>query len=75
MASTHGVELFLQKYQTAKNFNSKEIRLTIQEAEQLSIGISLLLAKESQLNAKIIELQEKLLNQNNTIEVSGGTFS
>lgn len=66
------LEQFLKKYQTAKNFNSKEIRLTLKESEELSIAISLLLAKTESLNSKIIELQEQLLSDKNTIVMDGG---
>jgi len=64
---------FLDKFQVAKNYNSKEIRLTIQEAEQLSLGIARLLARQSSLADQVIELQSQIMNG---IEVSqdGGKF-
>lgn len=69
------LETFIKKYQTAKNHNSKEIRLTIQEAEMLSIALAQILASTSQYQSQIIELQQKLLNEKNDIVVSGGSFS
>ena len=64
---------FLDKFQTAKNYNSKEIRLTLQEAEQLSLGIARLLAKQSSLSDQIIALQHQIITG---VEVSqdGGKF-
>lgn len=73
MADQAGLESFLVKYQTARNYNSKEIRLTMQEAEALSIAISRMLSKESELSQKVINLQDQLING---IEISqdGGQF-
>ncbi len=73
MSDQSGLEAFLTKYQTARNYGSKEIRLTMQEAEALSIAISRMLVKESSLNEKVIELQDQLING---IEITqdGGKF-
>jgi len=68
------LETFIKKYQTAKNYNSKEIRLTIQEAEMLSTALAQMLASTSQYQSQIIELQQKLLNEKSEIVVSGGSF-
>lgn len=64
---------FTEKYRTARNFNSKEIRLTIQEAEQIAIAISIMFGQETELSRKIIALQEQIQNG---IEVrqDGGKF-
>lgn len=72
--STAALEEFVKKYQTARSYNSKEIRLTIKEAEELCTGISLLLSKTEVLSSKVIELQDRLLQEKNTIEMSGGNF-
>lgn len=73
--STAALESFIKKYQTAKNYNSKELRLTLLEAEELSMAIALVLASSSELNATVIRLQATLLEQRNEIEVSGGSFT
>lgn len=64
---------FTEKYRTARNFNSKEIRLTIQEAEQIAIAISIMFGQETELSRKVIALQEQIQNG---IEVrqDGGKF-
>jgi archaellum component FlaC len=76
--STSALEGFIKKYQTAKSYNSKEIRLSLQDAEELSTAIALVLANVNTLSGKVIDLQEKLL-QNSSITsqnltVSGGKF-
>lgn len=68
------IESFLKKYQTAKAYNSKEIRLTISEAEQLTVALSLLLSQNSTLATKVIYLQEKLLEDKSEIKITGGNF-
>ena len=73
--STAPLEQFIKKYQTARNYNSKEIRLTIAEAEELSTAVALLLASTSTLSARVISLQDQLLADRNEIEVTGGSFT
>lgn len=73
--STAALETFIKKYQTAKSYNSKEIRLTLLESEELSAAIALLLAKTDVLSTKVIELQDQLLQERTNIEMSGGSFS
>lgn len=72
--STAALEKFAKAYQTARSYNSKEIRLTIQESEELNTAIALMLTNIVSFQQKIIELQEKLLVDNNEIHISGGTF-
>jgi hypothetical protein len=73
MSDSAGLEAFLNKYQTARNYGSKEIRLTMQEAESLSIAISKMLTRENELGQRVINLQDQLING---IEVTqdGGRF-
>jgi hypothetical protein len=63
---------FLEKYRIAKNSNSKEIRLTINEAEQLSAALAVLLSRENELLSKIAGLQETVLSSE--IGRDGGQF-
>lgn len=71
--TTEGIQDFLEKYKNAKGFNSKELRLTIQEAERLTTGIALLLSRYQQLTDKVIELQDQLLEPQEVV-MSGGGF-
>lgn len=63
---------FLEKYRIAKNANSKEIRLTINEAEQLSAALAVLLSRENELLSRIAGLQETVLSSE--IGRDGGQF-
>lgn len=71
--TTEGITEFLEKYKAARGFNSKEIRLTMQEAERLSTGLALLLSRYQQMSDRVIELQEQLLDPEGIV-VSGGGF-
>jgi hypothetical protein len=62
------INQFLDKFQTAKNYNSKEIRLTINDAEQLSLGLSRLLVRQSELADKVINLQEQIMQAGVSIQ-------
>lgn len=64
---------FLDKFQMAKNYNSKEMRLTLNEAEQLSLGIARILARQAILADQVIELQRQIMEG---VEVAqdGGHF-
>lgn len=73
--STAPLESFIKKYQTARSYNSKEIRLTLAEAEEISTAIGLVLANRNTLNERIISLQEQLLAEKTEIEVTGGSFT
>ena len=66
------IRSFLDKCRVAKNAQSKEIRLTIQDAEQLSMAIGILLSKELSLAEQVISLQSQLLN--NDMQQDGGGF-
>jgi hypothetical protein len=73
--STAPLEQFLKKYQTARNYNSKEIRLTMQEAEEISTAVALVLASTNALSARVIDLQDRLLAQKTEVDMSGGSFT
>lgn len=63
---------FLDKVRVAKSANSKEIRVTIQEAEQLSIALGILLSKELDMANQIIELQSQIVSAE--VQQDGGGF-
>ncbi len=66
------IRSFLEKVRIAKSANSKEIRVTIQEAEQLGIALGMLLSKELDMANQIIELQSQLLGAE--VQQDGGGF-
>lgn len=71
--TTEGIQEFLDKYKNARGFNSKELRLTMAEAERLSLGIALLLSRYQQLADEVIQLQTQLLEPQEVV-MSGGKF-
>ena len=73
MSDNAAISAFISKLQVAKNYNSKEIRLTIEEADDLTAGITNILLREMELGQKVIELQAQILKG---IEVrqDGGLF-
>lgn len=66
------IRSFLDKVRIAKSASSKEIRLTIQEAEQLGLALGTLLAKELELADQIIDLQNQILSAE--LQQDGGRF-
>ena len=73
------VDKFLKAVRTAKDYNSKEIRLTIVEADALSDCLSQILLQERELTHKIMHLQDQVIQQKpaqtpGAMNLSGGTF-
>lgn len=66
------VKSFVERVRLARSANSKEIRLTISEAEQLSLALATMLAAESELTKKIMDLQQQILSAE--IQQDGGKF-
>lgn len=71
--TANGIQDFLERYKNAKNQNSKEIRLTMAEADKLNSGIAILLERYRKLSDNVITLQEQLLSQEG-YDLSGGEF-
>lgn len=70
-ASIHA-KSFLEKYRIAKNANSREIRLTMNEAEQLQAAIACMLVNELEMAKIIINLQSQIMSAE--ISQDGGGF-
>lgn len=66
------IRSFLDKVKVAKSANSKEIRFTIQEAEQIGIALGILLSKELDMANQIIDLQSQILGAE--VQQDGGGF-
>lgn len=79
--NTSAVDKFLRTVKTAKDFNSKEVKLTIQDAEALALSLALVLNQERDLAQKLLQCQEHLVNsvKNNStpkdLNLNGGGFS
>jgi hypothetical protein len=79
--NTSAVDKFLRTVKTAKDFNSKEVKLTIQDAEALALSLALILNQERNLAQKLLQCQENLVNSvksnsaPNNLNLNGGGFS
>lgn len=74
------IESFIEKIKNATKARSKEIRITLQEAQILSAELSGMLAKENKLLDKIVKLQDTALmdikpaSSTGDITMDGGSF-
>ena len=60
--NTSAVDKFLRTVKTARDFNSKEIRLSIQDADALALSLALVLNQERDLAQKLLLCQERLVS-------------
>ena len=73
------IDKFIKQVQVAKDYNSKEVRIAIHDAEKLVNGIALLLNGNTAMIQKVMELQDKLIQQQTiqqprNMDLNGGTF-
>lgn len=72
------IHQFLKLVNTARDYNSKEIRLTRDMAESLALSLTELLAHDVSLAQKLMETQERLINSLSAtprnLDLNGGTF-
>jgi hypothetical protein len=69
--SLESVNKFLVRVQQSNQSRSRELRLTIDESQELANTIGLLLARHIELTEKILDLQ-KQQTKPDTIIISGG---
>ena len=76
--NSDSIHQFLKTVNTARDYNSKEIRLSRAEAEALALSLTELLTRDLSLAQKIMELQEKLINTlqatPRNLDLNGGGF-
>ncbi len=76
--NSDSIHQFLKNVNTARAYNSKELRLTRDEAEALALSLTELLARDLNLAQKIMDLQDKLIsNLQSTprnLDLNGGGF-
>ena len=70
---------FIRQVDVARNHLSKEIRMPTSEAENLALSLTQLLSHSLMLSHKVMELQERLLQQRDTtvntnFDLNGGSF-
>jgi len=70
------VDKFLKLTKTARDYNSKEVKISIEDAQSLSLSLAHMLNQERELIQRIMVLQDRLLssNLNTSIEMNGGNF-
>lgn len=73
MTDTAALSAFISKVQVAKNYNSKEIRLTIDEADAINTAFSQMMLREIELSQKVINLQTQIMN-GVEVKQDGGSF-
>ena len=80
--ATDAIEKFLNRYDRAVHGRSKEVRLQMDEAKNLTHELAILLGRTATLAEKVIELQDKLLTEKDkkpersiTVDMDGGGFS
>ena len=66
------VRSFLEKHRIAKMANSREIRLTMQDADVLAASIAVMLSREAELANLVIDLQQQIMSAE--IKQDGGKF-
>jgi hypothetical protein len=74
--NTTAVDKFLKLTKTARDYNSKEVKISIEDAQSLSLSLAHMLNQERELIQRIMVLQDRLLssNLNTSIEMNGGNF-
>jgi hypothetical protein len=76
--NSDSINRFVKLVNTARDYNSKEIRLSREDAEALALSITELLARDVALAQKIMDVQDRLINsmssQPRNLDLNGGTF-
>lgn len=80
LVNTHALDKFLKTVRTAKDYNSKEVRITISDADALADCLSQMLLQERHMAQQIMQLQDKLIRAQEAhtgprdINLNGGAF-
>ena len=72
MTDNAAISAFVDRVQVAKNYNSKEIRLTIEEADGINLEITQMLLRLNEFAKKVIDLQTKLMSGVEVRQDGGG---
>ena len=76
--NTTAVDRFLKTVKTARDYNSKEVRLSTTDAEQLALSLATVLNQERELTQLVMQLQQRILNTESSaprdISQNGGSF-
>lgn len=79
--SLETTEKFIERVKVASRLHSKELRISLAEAEDISLTFSILMCKSSVTleklelaQTKIIELQQEIINILNNTNIDAGSF-
>lgn len=76
--NTHSVDQFVKLVAQARAHNSKEVRMSMQDASALCDSITWLLLQERELTQRLLRAQEMHLQSQaatpNTMSLNGGVF-
>jgi hypothetical protein len=76
--NTAAVDKFLRLVKTARDHNSKELKMSVVDAEALAISLATVLNQERELAVKLLACQSQLVNSVNRepteISLNGGGF-
>lgn len=77
--NTNSVDRFLRLVKTARDYNSKDVKLSTSDAEELAISLASVLNSEKELTQRIMQLQDRLLasgdaGAKNDVQFDGGQF-
>jgi hypothetical protein len=78
--NTTAVDKFLKLVKTARDFNSKEVKLSIQDADNLALSLALILNQERELVTRLLQCQERLASRaegivEQSVTLTGGSFA
>ena len=65
---------YLQRVNVAKNYRSKELRISMEDADALGTAMSLSLVRIVDLQTQVLDLQKQLSNSAGSVTVVGGSF-
>jgi len=72
------INQFVKLVNTARDYNSKEIRMSREDAEALALSLTGLLSRDLTLAQKVMDLQDKLVSQLQAVpknlDLNGGGF-
>jgi hypothetical protein len=76
--NTSAVDKFLRLVKTARDYNSKEVKISVVDAEALAISLATVLNQERELAVKLLECQSQLVKSSSRepleVNLNGGGF-
>jgi hypothetical protein len=77
--NTHSVDQFVKLVSQARSHNSKEVRMSIADAQALCDSMCVLLLQERELTQQLLRAQERVIQSSTVtpqiVNLNGGSFS